>query len=318
MESTPRHPIKVAVRRTGLSAHTIRVWEKRYQAVVPERTSTNRRLYSDEDISRLQWLRRAVQAGQTIGRIAQLPTTELVKLVRYDHEAAPVDHVAEIGEGEVDDPQEFLERALVDVQRLDTVSLQDQLVRASIALSQGHLLEGVIQPLMERVGQMWQEGNLRVACEHMASSVVRNLIGNLQSSYQVSEAAPHVIATTPAGQLHELGALLASVVTMSEGWNATFLGPNLPAEEIAGAAERKGARAVLLSINYPDDDPRLGGELVNLRRMLGDEIALMAGGRAARHYQQFLDRAGANILTNMTELRNALRLLRRETLPGQD
>ena len=310
--------MKVVVRRTGLSAHTIRVWEKRYQAVVPGRTATNRRLYSDADITRLQWLQRAVQAGQTIGRIAQLPTTELVKLVGSDHTAAPLVQRPVIGEGEVNDPREFLERALIEVQRLDSVSLQDQLVRASIALSQGHLLEEVVQALMERVGQLWREGNLGAAHEHMASAVVRNLIGNLQTSYHVSGAAPHAIATTPAGQLHELGALLASIVTMSEGWNATFLGPNLPAEEIAGAAARKGAKAILLSITYPDDDPRLGGELVNLRRMLGDEIALLAGGRAARHYRQFLDRASAITLTNMTELRNSLRLLRQETPPAQD
>ena len=79
MEWTPGHPIKVAVRRTGLSAHVIRVWEKRYGAVVPARTPTNRRLYSDEDIVRLQWLRQAVEAGQSIGRIAGLPTSELVE-----------------------------------------------------------------------------------------------------------------------------------------------------------------------------------------------------------------------------------------------
>ena len=67
MEWTPGHPIKVAVRRTGLSAHVIRVWEKRYGAVVPARTAANRRLYSDEEIVRLQWLRQAVQTALFAG-----------------------------------------------------------------------------------------------------------------------------------------------------------------------------------------------------------------------------------------------------------
>jgi len=314
MESTSGHPIKVVVRRTGLSAHVVRVWEKRYQAVMPERTATNRRLYSDEDIARLQWLQQAVQAGHSIGQIAQLPTPELVSLVRAEQAAqaaAPLAQRTIDGEGEEQDPSQFLAQALAAVQRLDAASLENQLARASIALSQRHLLEEVVQPLLERIGQMWQEGTLRVADEHMASAVVCRFIGNLRTSFQVSAAAPHVVATTPAGQLHEIGALLATVVATSEGWNSTFLGPNLPAEEIAGAVAQKGAKAVLLSIVYPGDDPHLGGELVKLRRLLGDDIALLVGGRAASHYQRFLHRAGANTLANLTGLRDCLNSLRR-------
>ena len=306
----PGHPIKVAVRRTGLSAHVIRVWEKRYGAVVPSRTGTNRRLYSDEDIARLQWLQQAVQAGQSIGRIARLPTEELVKLVHDGREAAPPVRAPAAGES-----GEFLEAALAAVQGLDAVSLQEQLDRASVALSQRALLEEVVRPLMERIGRMWQEGALRVAAEHMATAVVRSFIGNMRP-FQGNGTAPRAVATTPAGQRHELGAMLASLVAASEGWNATFLGPDLPAEEIAGAAAGTGARAVLLSIVYPGDDPRLGGELVRLRGLLGGEVALLAGGRAAPQYAPFLERAGAVPLATLDDLRDSLRLLRGAALPG--
>ena len=312
MELTPGHPIKVVVRRTGLSAHVIRVWEKRYQAVVPARTETNRRLYSDEDIARLQWLQQAVQAGHSIGRIARLSTAELVKLVSAEQVVAPLAQKPTDGVG--GEPGEFLARALAAVRELDEVALEEQLVRASIALSQWHLLEDVVQPLMERIGQMWQEGTVRIADEHLASAVVRSFIGNLRASFQVSATAPHIVATTPAGQLHEMGALFAAVVATSEGWNATFLGPNLPAEEIAGAVAQKGAKTVLLSIVYPSDDPHLGGELVKLRRLLGDDIALLAGGRAAQQYRRFLDQAGAVTLANLSDLRDSLNSLRQETV----
>ena len=312
MELTPKHPIKVVVRRTGLSAHVIRVWEKRYQAVEPARTETNRRLYSDEDIARLQWLQQAVQAGHSIGRITHLSTPELVKLVSAEQMIAPL--AQKPTDGTDSDPGEFLARALAAVRELDAVALEEQLVRASIALSQRHLLEDVVQPLMERIGQMWHEGTLRIADEHLASAVVRSFIGNLRASFQVSATAPHIVATTPAGQLHEMGALLASVVATSEGWNSTFLGPNLPAEEIAGAVAQKGAKAVLLSIVYPSDDPYLGGELVKLHRLLGDDIALLAGGRAAQQYRPFLAQAGAVTLANLSDLRDSLNSLRQETV----
>jgi MerR family transcriptional regulator, light-induced transcriptional regulator len=70
--------------RTGLTSHVIRVWEKRYAAVSPLRTSTNRRLYLDSDVERLQLLRRATLAGHSIGQIARLPTEGLRALVAAD------------------------------------------------------------------------------------------------------------------------------------------------------------------------------------------------------------------------------------------
>jgi len=74
------HAIKAVVRRTGLTAHVIRIWEKRYQAVQPERTGTNRRLYSEEQIERLSLLRAITRAGNNIGPVARLPTEKLRKL----------------------------------------------------------------------------------------------------------------------------------------------------------------------------------------------------------------------------------------------
>ena len=75
------HSIKTASRMTGLSAHLIRIWEKRYGAVAPKRTATNRRLYSDDEIERLNLLRLATAAGHSIGNIAKLPLARLKSLV---------------------------------------------------------------------------------------------------------------------------------------------------------------------------------------------------------------------------------------------
>ena len=71
---------KRVARRTGLTAHVIRIWEKRYGAVQPERTGTNRRLYSEEQIERLSLLREITRAGHSIGPVAKLPTENLRKL----------------------------------------------------------------------------------------------------------------------------------------------------------------------------------------------------------------------------------------------
>ena len=74
------HAIKAVSRRTGLSAHVIRIWEKRYGAVEPERTGTNRRLYSEDQIQRLGLLRDLTHAGHSIGHVAKLPPAKLREL----------------------------------------------------------------------------------------------------------------------------------------------------------------------------------------------------------------------------------------------
>ncbi len=319
MELVQGHPIRVAVRRTGLSAHVIRVWEKRYQAVVPTRSPTNRRLYSDEDIMRLWWLQQAVRAGRRIGGIAHRSNEELVKLVNAQGVSVPdADRPATEPDADKDEgePAVLLERALETVIALNPVMLEEQLLRTSIQMSRRRLLEEVVHPLMERIGDLWHQGTLRIADEHMATAVVRSFIGNTIATCRVPDAAPHVLATTPEGQMHEIGALLASAVAAAEGWNPIYLGPNLPAEEIAGAAAKKGAKAVLLSIVHPEDDPRLGSELVTLRRLLGPDVILLAGGRAARGYSRSLEQASAVTLNSLGDLFNFLSLMHRG-IPAQ-
>ena len=88
-DTEARHPIQVVARRTGLSADVIRVWERRYRVVEPQRASNARRLYSDADVERLTLLRQATAAGRRIGDVAALSTAALRELVAADASAAP-------------------------------------------------------------------------------------------------------------------------------------------------------------------------------------------------------------------------------------
>ena len=90
LAAKPRHLIQVVNRRTGLSSDVIRVWEKRYQAVISHRNETNRRLYSDKDIDKLTLLKRAIAAGRRIGDIAALPYDDLFELVMGDESNASI------------------------------------------------------------------------------------------------------------------------------------------------------------------------------------------------------------------------------------
>lgn len=315
--SVLRHPIGVVSRRTGLKPDLIRAWERRYGAVAPGRTDTRRRFYSDADISRLLLLKRVVDTGRSIGQVANLANEELESLVVTEprrtlggEQSAPVhapgSEVADL----------YLELCLAAARRLEVGELELHLQRASVALSRTSLLDKLLVPLLHRIGELWHSGEMRPTHEHVASAVVRSFLGGMYHAYDIPATAPHLIATTPPRQRHELGALMVAAVAAGEGWRATYLGPDLPPEEIAAAATEKGAQAVALSLIYPPDDPRLADDLRRLRRLLSPSIALIAGGRACPAYAAVLDEIGAILIPDLPTLRRELDRMR--TLPVTD
>ncbi len=305
--SAPRHPIGVVARRTGLKPDLIRAWERRYGAVAPGRSDTRRRFYSDADIARLVLLRKAVDTGRSIGQIATLSNEALTGLIAEEPETSTAALPPEAG-GDV--AESFLQLCLGAARSLEVAELELHLARASVALSRNTLLETLLVPLLHKLGELWQKGELRPSHEHVASSVVRSFLGSMHRAYDTPATAPLLLSTTPARQRHELGALIVSAVAAGEGWRVIYLGPDLPSEEIAAAARDKGARVVALSLVYPPDDPLLADDLRHLRRLLPATTVLMAGGRASDGYGAVLCEIGAVRLTDLTAFRNELEQLR--------
>jgi methanogenic corrinoid protein MtbC1 len=115
-----------------------------------------------------------------------------------------------------------------------------------------------------------------------------------------------MVVTTPSGQYHEIGALIVALTSASVGWQVTYLGPNLPAEEISAAAMEKNARIVLLSIVFPPDDPHLKLELERIRVLLPDNISIFVGGRASSSYLETFKKINATVFKEIRELRTNL------------
>ena len=98
------------------------------------------------------------------------------------------------------------------------------------------------------------------------------------------------------------------------GWRPTYLGASLPAAEIAGAAAKIGAIAVAISIVYPDDDPHLAQELLNLGRFLPAHVTIFSGGRAAAAYLKPLEAIKAVQLNDFDVFTRQLDVLRRNMM----
>ena len=326
-ETVVKHPIKTVAWQTGLSPHVIRAWEKRYQTVQPTRSEGKQRLYSTADIERLTVLRQATEAGFSIGTIASLPTESVQALLTKAVGTQRVLDSAETGQTDlvriglplsvVDPGMEeiggFLDGAFEAVLRMDAERLEGLLERASVSLGQMRLLSDLVVPLVERIGEGWIKGQVKVAQEHVATAVLRTFLGHIARPIALHPRAPVLVVTTPSGQHHELGAIIVAAAATGIGWRVVYGGACLPAEEIASMATEQRARAVGLSVVHPTDDPALSLELQLLRRLLPPSTPILVGGRASAAYQAEIDAVGAMRVGSLESLRQLLNQLRGET-----
>jgi len=308
MEELYKYPIKVVSQMTGLSVFVIRAWEKRYNVVTPTRTETNRRLYSEDDIEKLRLLNDAVQKGHNIGGIAKLSIDELRSVLERKRDSSTIINGPSVEM--YSDVNSIISNCIEAIKAYDAKTLETILLKASSKMSQPHLIENLIIPLVYKVGDMWHDGTIRVANEHLASAVIRSFLTNLIEQHILAENAPIIISATPRGQDHELGALIAAVTAAAVGWKVIYLGPNLPVEEIAAVSENLEAKVVALSIVYPNDDPQLKKDLINLNKMLPSNVSLIVGGRAAKGYLDVLDEIEAVVVKNTKQLRVELESIR--------
>ncbi|HET7232205.1 MAG TPA: MerR family transcriptional regulator [Longimicrobium sp.] len=303
----PRHPIRVVSERTGLSPDVLRAWEKRYGAVAPpRREGAGQRLYSDADVARLRLLRRVTAAGRSIGQVAALGDDDLARLAREDdaQRAAVASPALPPRDGNA--AAAHLERALAAVRELDGGTVETVLRRALVVLGADAFIDDVAAPLLRRVGDAWEAGALGVAHEHLASAVLRRVLGIVSDAGATASTAHTIVVATPAGQVHELGAMLAAASATAAGWRVVYLGADLPAPEIAATAAGTRAVAVAVSAVLPADPAALADELRALRRELPPGVELIAGGEGARAMAGVLDDAGIRFLPDFAEFRRAL------------
>jgi MerR family transcriptional regulator, light-induced transcriptional regulator len=260
--------IGTVARLAGLSTHVIRVWERRYGVTAPSRSEGGARLYSQAELDRLRLLKRAVDRGHPIGQLVLLAPAELERLAggAAARTLPGEETVAEL-------MQDFLEA----VEGFDDARAERVLDRASVAFSGRALVLEVLSPLLERIGESWASGTLCTASEHVASALVRDRTSSLLRRLPREPDAKLAVVSTPAGELHEIGAMLAATTAKMRGWDVLYLGPNLPASQIALAAHRSGAEIVALSV-LALDAKHTESELEELANTLAPDVAIVLGG----------------------------------------
>lgn len=305
------HTIQAVSKRCGLSPHVIRIWERRYSALTPWRSDSNRRMYCDDEVGRLTILRELTERGYRIGNVAKLTTPELQELLQKELAQGAASAVPVNAEEEMEGAEQFVTGCIAAAKKYESDRLRQLLIRARMSLGQRGMLHQVICPLIAEIGQGWQEGHLRPGHEHVATAVIREILLTPVPGSTLAANAPEIVVGTPVGEIHELGAMLVVSSARDLGWRVTYLGPNLPVEEIAACVKSRNAAAVALSVVYPEGCQMIEEKVRRLREMLPETVAMIVGGRAAAGYQEKLPDLKIHWASCLHDLDKALMKIRR-------
>lgn len=221
---------------TGLGAETLRAWERRYQAIMPDRDRTGRRSYSREDLEKLTLLAALTRQGHSIGKLAALDIAALHRLAdtapRHDDERALfTDLITDaLQDYRIDRCEQLLKKALL---------ASDTLTYARDFLS----------PTLKQVGQLWQAGKLTVAQEHMFSACVKRiLLGLVNNLHSFSNGSPGMLFATLPDEPHEFGILMCCLLAAGLHFNCYYLGPQVPVNDLLQAARKLKTRVIVSSL----------------------------------------------------------------------
>ncbi|MCL4683797.1 MerR family transcriptional regulator [Myxococcota bacterium] len=293
----PTYSLGAVCRLTGLSEHVLRAWERRYGAVRPLRTPGGTRRYREADVTRLQRLRSALAAGHSIGEVARLDDAELTRRAALTPRKATPPPLAPI---------------LAAIEQLDGDEVERLLGAQLSALGPSRFVRGVGAPLLVEVGDRWHAGRLSIASEHLASSILRNLLGACLRRPAAAVHAPPVLFTTPPGERHELGTLMAAVTTVDVCGHPVFFGSDLPVSDVAEAVASIGAAAVALGVCHRNGAD-LSAILVQMRTAIPGAVELWIGGPGS---DALTLPAGAARIADLDELERKVALLAVRGTPG--
>jgi len=302
------HPMGVVVRRTGLSSHVIRAWERRYNAVHPHRTEGNHRLYSDEDIDRLMLLAKATDQGASIAGIAQLSLEELQNFVLPERKK-PSSPPLSISVEEANEEQD-VQAALTAIENMDPEGLNREMSGWLVRFGVLPVIEQLVPRLMTEIGNNWSSGKYRIYQEHMATQAVRNFLGGIFEEIAGRSEGPTVLTATPPGEMHEIGALLCAVAASIEGFRVLHLGADVPFPELIHAIHQQETAAVMISIVSSSHDSRLAQGLMSLRSMIMPETYIFIGGGSAGWYGEQVKDDKFEVIPSINGLRKRLKKIK--------
>ena len=273
---------------SGIKAHTLRVWEQRYEILDPKRTATNIRYYEEDDLRLLLSISMLNNNGYKISKIAKMDRKEIHEICQGLFE------VTEEHENQVN----ALTLSMID---MDEDRFEKIISNNTLRYGFEETMVKIINPFFERVGILWQTGTIRPAQEHFISNLVRQKVVVAIDAQVVPKGpdVPRYLLFLPEHELHELGLLFASYLLRSRGNRVIYLGQGLPEEDLDSVYEsyHPDYLYTILTMNPPKESA------MNFLNRIGEKFSnsiILATGHSV--IGQETSRDNVRVLASMPEL----------------
>ncbi|MDA3953965.1 MAG: MerR family transcriptional regulator [Bacteroidales bacterium] len=231
------YSIKELENLSGIKAHTIRIWEKRYSIIVPARTETNIRYYSDNNLKRLLNIAILNRKGMRISTISKLSDTELAeKVINVSSDTS--------------NAETSVENLVVAMVEMDEYKIDRIFSRYIMHEGFEKSVINLIFPFFEKIGLLWQTGAINPAHEHFVSNIFRQKLMVAIDNVVITENknVKKFILFLPEGEFHELALLYYNYLIKKSGKKVFYLGSTVPNKDLEETNKRVNADYLFTSL----------------------------------------------------------------------
>ncbi|MCS6821199.1 MAG: MerR family transcriptional regulator [Microscillaceae bacterium] len=260
------YSIKDLEHLSGIKAHTLRIWEQRYNLVKPRRTDSNIRYYDDYDLKLILNVSLLKDYGYKISTIAKMSEQEMREAIIKVTEKSQkyFEHI------------QALTIAMID---LDEARFEKIIATNVLQMGFEKTMIHIIYPFLVKIGFLWQTGSISPSQEHFITNLIRQkLIVAIdgQTSQYKSDAKTYMLYL-PEGELHELGLLFANYLIRARGNRVIYLGQTLPLNDLQEAYKIHTPDYILTIITSSPTQDRIQEYVDSLAQLFPQAIILLGG-----------------------------------------
>jgi DNA-binding transcriptional MerR regulator len=258
------YSIKDLEKLSGIKAHTLRIWEQRYGILKPERTNTNIRLYSNQELKHILNIAILNNKGYKISKIAELSNEQIA------HEVIKVTEESSSNETVID-------LLIISMSEMDEDRFEKTVNTSILNIGFEETMNQVVYPFLKKIGIMWQAGAVAPAQEHFISNLVRQkLIVAIDSLiYKTNDPNQTFLLFLPEGELHEISLLYTYYLLKKGGKRVIYLGQSVPYNDLQSIIDTKKPAFVvsiftcqLINTNTQDYINQLSADFTNTKLLV--------------------------------------------------
>lgn len=259
--------ISQVARFSGIKPHTIRIWEKRYDAVKPDRSEGNTRYYNNAQLRRLLNIASLRSSGYKVSELCVMPNEKLFHLIGKEAELS-------LNESE----EYYVSQLLSTGIGYDESHFEKVFSQCELRYGLKDTYTEIIYPLLVRLGLMWTTNTLTPAHEHFISNLIRRkLVATIDALPPADSTADKWVLFLPEDEFHEIGLLFAHYLIRHSGQQVIYLGANVPLESLSSAVEDTAPDHLLLFLVRNDLPANTGAYLDELQDRFHNQKVHVSG-----------------------------------------